>query len=155
MEKIILLRTNITDKYTQGELWYNNQFICYTLEDPIRDKKIKHETAIPFGNYQVIMNYSNRFKQIMPLLLNVPNYQGIRIHKGNTTSNTSGCILVGTNIQKDKLLYSTIAYFKVLTLLRKLLKKGKVEIEIQTKPITQSWTQKTYFPNLLKSIFNL
>lgn len=130
MEKIVLKRTDITDKRTFGELWYNNEFICFTLEDPIRDIKIKHETAIPYGSYQVIINMSPKFKQKMPRLLNVPNFEGILIHKGFSVQNSSGCILVGMLKSGDTLLHSPTAYSKVFLLIQKLLKKGEVWVDI-------------------------
>ena len=80
---MILQRTKEINNATLGELWIDNRFFCYTLEDKVRQEKIKHETAIPAGTYEIQITYSPRFKQFMPLLLNVPNYEGIRIHKGN------------------------------------------------------------------------
>lgn len=80
---LILQRTHEVGNTTFGKLFHNNKFLNYTLEDKVRDIKIKHETAIPAGTYQVIINKSERFKQLMPLLLNVPNFEGVRIHKGN------------------------------------------------------------------------
>lgn len=80
---LILQRTHEVGNTTFGKLFHNNKFLNYTLEDKVRDIKIKHETAIPSGTYQVIINKSERFKQLMPLLLNVPNFEGVRIHKGN------------------------------------------------------------------------
>jgi hypothetical protein len=71
-------------------------FICHTLEDVQRDVKIAGETAIGWGKYKLIVNMSNRFKKRLPLLLDVPNFAGVRIHGGNTELDTEGCILVGT-----------------------------------------------------------
>jgi hypothetical protein len=78
-----LQRETLTDDSTIGKLYINGTFHCYTLEDKVREVKIPHVTAIPQGKYEVILNFSNRFQQIMPLLLNVPNYEGVRIHWGN------------------------------------------------------------------------
>jgi len=90
-----------TDNSTIGELTIDGKFECYTLEDKEREVKIKSETAIPKGTYKVIINQSNRFKKLLPLLLNVPNFEGVRIHPGNTNHDTEGCILVGRTRSKD------------------------------------------------------
>lgn len=86
---------------TIGEMTVDGKWECYTLEDVERDVKIKSETAIPKGTYKVIINKSNRFKKLLPLVLNVPNFEGIRIHPGNTNHDTEGCILVGRTRSKD------------------------------------------------------
>jgi len=93
--ELLLKRKWKTDNETIGELYVNGKFECYTLEDVERVVKIKNETAIPKGKYKLIITYSNRFKRNLPLLLNVPNFEGIRIHSGNTNHDTQGCILVG------------------------------------------------------------
>lgn len=93
--QITVKRLHKTNTSTIGELLIDGIFQCYTLEDTERPVKIKNETAIPKGTYKVIINQSNRFKRLLPLLLNVPNYEGVRIHSGNTNHDTEGCILVG------------------------------------------------------------
>lgn len=87
--------------YTAGSLFIDNVWFCYTLEDKVRDAKIYGETAIPYGTYDVIVTMSARFKKPLPLLLNVPNFSGVRIHSGNTKENTEGCILVGMDNGND------------------------------------------------------
>jgi len=99
--KIEVKRLHRTENSTIGELLIDGVWECYTLEDKERDVKIKSETAIPKGTYKVIINRSNRFKRLLPLLLNVPNFEGVRIHSGNTNHNTEGCILVGRTRSKD------------------------------------------------------
>ena len=99
--KIEVKRLYKTDNSTIGELKIDGKFECYTLEDKERDVKIKCETAIPKGTYKVIINQSNRFKKLLPLLLSVPNFEGVRIHPGNTNHDTEGCILVGRTKSKD------------------------------------------------------
>ncbi len=99
--KIEVKRLHKTENSTIGELLIDGVWECYTLEDKERDVKIKNETAIPRGTYKVIINQSNRFKRLLPLLLNVPNFEGVRIHSGNTNHNTEGCILVGRTRSKD------------------------------------------------------
>ena len=90
--------------YTIGNLFIDNVYICDTLEPTERDGglKIKGKTAIPKGRYKVIITYSNRFKKSLPLLLNVPNFEGVRIHSGNDYNDTEGCILCGANKQVGK-----------------------------------------------------
>ncbi len=90
-----------TNTSTIGEMLVNGVWECYTLEDVERDVKIKGETAIPKGKYKVIINQSNRFKRLLPLLIDVPNFEGVRIHAGNTNHDTEGCILVGKTRSKD------------------------------------------------------
>lgn len=90
---------------TIGELWVHGETdrLCWTLEDPVREIqgepvalwKRKGKTAIPYGTYRVRITYSNRFDRLLPLLENVPGFSGIRIHNGNTSADTEGCILVG------------------------------------------------------------
>jgi len=95
--ELCLTRFMFTDKSTIGKLSIDGVEECYTLEDPVRDKKIKHETAIPAGIYEIIITWSPRFKVFLPLLLDVEGFSGIRIHPGNYPRDTSGCILVGTS----------------------------------------------------------
>jgi hypothetical protein len=99
--KIQIKRLHKTENSTIGEMTIDGKWECYTLEDVERDVKIKSETAIPKGTYKVIINKSNRFKKLLPLLLNVPNFEGVRIHPGNTNHDTEGCILVGRTKSKD------------------------------------------------------
>ena len=111
--QITVKRLHKTDTSTIGELLIDGIFECYTLEDVERPVKIKAETAIPKGTYKVIINQSNRFKRLMPLLLNVPNFEGVRIHAGNTNHDTEGCILVGRTRSKDFIGQSRKAYEKL------------------------------------------
>ena len=93
--KILLLRDYYTHFTTSGIMLLNSKYFGYTLEDFTRHTpKIKHETAIPEGLYEVKVTYSPRFKRQMPQILNVPGFTGVRIHGGNTHLNTSGCPLV-------------------------------------------------------------
>ena len=129
---LILQRTHEVGDTTFGKLFTNDMvFLNYTLEDKVRKEKIKHQTAIPAGTYEIVITYSPRFKVMMPLLLDVPNFEGIRIHRGNLITNTSGCIIVGDIIQGDKILYSTTAYQRLYDLLYKTLKTERVYIRIE------------------------
>jgi hypothetical protein len=93
--KLELIRKEFTDVSTIGDLSIDGKFFSYTLEDCVRDVKIPGETAIPYGTYEVITNFSNRFKKVMPYIKDVPGFEGVRIHSGNYAGDTEGCILVG------------------------------------------------------------
>ena len=103
--------------YTIGKLYIDGEYYCDTLEDCERKVKIQNETAINKGTYKVILNHSNRFNRIMPLLLNVPKFEGIRIHNGTSAANTSGCILVGRNTETGKLTESKETFENLLALM--------------------------------------
>lgn len=125
-----LKRKIFTDDSTIGELSIDGVFVCYTLEDKVRDKKIQDVTAIPYGKYEVIINFSNRFKQYMPLLLNVPNYAGVRIHSGNKSTHTEGCILVGSSKSLNFIGNSRATYRSLFAKMKKVEKKEKIFINI-------------------------
>ena len=111
--QITIKRLYKTNTSTMGELFIDGIFECFTLEDVERPVKIKNETAIPKGTYKVIINQSNRFKRLLPLLLNVPNFEGIRIHSGNSNHDTEGCILVGQTRNKNYIGQSRKAFNKL------------------------------------------
>ena len=94
-----------SDRNIIGDLFIDGEFFCYTLEDERRADGVKvyGETAIPTGTYNVKVTKSNRFKRLMPLLLDVPLFKGIRIHGGNTSKDTLGCILVAFNTDYKKI----------------------------------------------------
>lgn len=98
---ITIKRLHKTNNSTIGELLIDGKFECFTLEDKERAVKIKGETAIPKGKYKVIINMSNRFKRLLPLLIDVPNFEGVRIHAGNSNHDTEGCVLVGKTRGQD------------------------------------------------------
>lgn len=108
--QIDLIRELGTEGYTIGTMRINNAYECYTLEDQVRPEKVYGETAIPEGTYKVIVSYSPRFKRDLPLLLNVPNFEGIRIHPGNKADDTHGCILVGVSKGHGSIGGSRIAF---------------------------------------------
>jgi len=120
---ITIKRLYKTDTSTIGELLINGIFECFTLEDTERKVKIKGETAIPKGTYKVIINESNRFKRLLPLLIDVPDFEGVRIHSGNSNHDTEGCILVGQTRNKNYIGQSRKAFDK-------LFKKMQVEKNI-------------------------
>lgn len=106
-----LRRTRMTKAATYGELSVNGACMVATLEDIVRrdpnpetpenEAKVYGETAIPAGRYKVEMTLSPKFKKVMPLVVDVPGFTGIRIHKGNRSLDTLGCILVGMDPKGD------------------------------------------------------
>ena len=127
--QLTLIRDTYTSKSTIGRLFIDGSEFCYTLEDVVRAKGIKvyGETAIPQGEYSVTMTYSNRFKEMMPLLYNKPDlsvqdgkgvrFDGIRIHSGNKAEHTHGCILLGSTKSNDFEGNSKKTYKELLRLL--------------------------------------
>jgi hypothetical protein len=130
-----LIRKTFTEISTIGELYIDGKFFCYTLEDKDRGlekggKKVFAKTAIPRGKYTVILSYSNRFKQFMPQITNVPFFEGIRIHSGNKSEHTEGCVLVGKTKAVDFIGESKTTYASLFSVLNKVAKKEKITIEI-------------------------
>ena len=117
--KIEIKRLHKTANSTIGEMTVDGIWECYTLEDIERPVKIKAETAISRGTYKIIINQSNRFKRLLPLLLDVPNFEGVRIHAGNTNHDTEGCILVGRTRSKDFIGQSKKAFDSLFTKMQK------------------------------------
>lgn len=141
--KIKLSREVFTDKSTIGQMFIDGKYFCDTLEDKNRDEnkngifdngevKIYGETAIPYGNYDVTVSYSNAFKRELPLLLNVPHFEGIRIHRGNKPEDTKGCILVGEYKETPNWISNSTPYeIKLTGLIKEAISAGhKVTINI-------------------------
>ena len=114
--KLTLNRNLRTENFTLGELLIDGVFFCYTVEDKVRPlgEKVFGKTAIPAGTYKVIINMSNHFKKEMPLLLNVPNFEGVRIHSGNTAADSEGCIIIGLTKTPDGVGMSRVAFTKLM-----------------------------------------
>ena len=125
-----LERMIFTGESTIGELSFDGIFSCYVLEDTCRDHKIDGKTAIPPGRYEVIRNHSERFNRTLPLLLDVPNYFGVRIHPGNTAKDTFGCLLPG--LRKDiNTVYDSVKAFEIVDKeIESRLIKGRAFISI-------------------------
>lgn len=131
------------NNYTIGSLYIDDKYFCDTLEDIdrgltdnmtdsyISTVKVVNQTAIPIGSYKVTITYSNRFQKLLPLINNVKGFSGIRIHSGNTKEDTSGCILVGFNTKKGKVVNSRVTFNKLFNILQDTLNNGEqVEIKI-------------------------
>lgn len=125
------------DEYTIGTFFADGERICDTLEDKNRDLnrdgdlndkgegKVYGETAIPFGRYEVVLNISPKFKRRLPRLLNVKHFEGILIHRGNTAKDTHGCIIVGENKVKGKVINSTFYEKKIVEICEQAVEEGK------------------------------
>ena len=136
--KLELYRKYLKDGYSIGLLYINGKFICNTLEDTDRGLKsgmseaaiaavkVKGKTAIPTGVYSVQITYSPRFKKAMPILCNVRGFSGIRIHSGNTSEDTEGCILCGMNTEVGKVTNSRFWTEKVYEYIRQGIKEGVI-----------------------------
>ena len=121
--ELILTRHARRADYTIGRLEdENGKKICDTLEPIWRnydggEMKIPRKSAIPEGSYRVVVTKSRRFQKYLPLLVGVPGFEGVRIHSGNTSRDTEGCILVGHNLQVGKVLWSRITLEKLMKLI--------------------------------------
>ena len=112
--KVTVKRTFKGAEYTIGKLYIDDNYYCDTLEDVVRKgQKVYGKTAIPAGTYKVKKSFSPRFQKILPEILNVPGFTGVRIHAGNTAEDTDGCILLGLNKVKGKVINSqdAMAFF--------------------------------------------
>jgi hypothetical protein len=128
--KLMVIRKIFTDVSTIGELEVDGVHQCLTLEDPVRDTKIKGKTAIPAGTYDLVIAPSPKFGRRMPRLQNVPGFKGILIHWGNTAADTKGCILVGQSKGKDSILSSKAAFNALFTKLDAA--SGPMSIEVKS-----------------------
>lgn len=135
--ELTLNRIFLGSSATIGELLINDKHLCDTLEDRVRPEgeKVYGKTAIPEGKYEIELTHSPRFKKILPEILNVPNFSGIRIHTGNSSKDTEGCIIVGTwdGEKEDWVGSSKIAFDKLMSLLEKATNnKEKVTITVKS-----------------------
>lgn len=150
--KLLLRRIALRNTYTIGKLYINGAYECDTIEDRVRDLnhngkfdngevKLYSETAIPYGTYQVRLDiqspkYSrrkaySRCNGYLPRLMNVPDFDGILIHIGNTAADSAGCIIVGKNKEVGKVLYSTDTFWALYAKLKKAADAGEtITIEI-------------------------
>lgn len=134
-----LKRIAFKPTYTIGRLSESGAYFCDTLEDPVRDLKdlngdgdfddagegkIYGKTAIPEGTYEIVMTFSPKFNKIMPLLVNVPGYSGIRMHSGRKPEHTEGCILTGKNKIVGELVDSPLWTSMLYETLQKYIDSG-------------------------------
>lgn len=129
--ELLLKRIARNPKYTIGKLYVDGVYFADTLEDTDRDIKIKGETCIPEGTYKIAWTLSKRFGKPMPLLLDVPNFAGIRIHSGNTPEDTEGCILIGKNTIKGQITQSREYTKRLYELIQEALEMNEETVTIQ------------------------
>jgi len=119
-----VIREPSTVAATMGILLIDGVFTCWTLEDVVRPVKIPGETAIPAGRYDVRLSLSQRFQKVLPEVLAVPGFTGIRMHAGNTQADTHGCVLVGRIRAYDRVEESKLALMNVMEHLRRATTAG-------------------------------
>ena len=139
--KLKVIREFKTEVSTIGKLFVNEKFFCYTLEDKdrglkqtdsllfINTKKIFGVTAIPSGNYELIVNLSPKFKRMLPRILNIKGFDGVLMHRGNTANDSLGCIILGYQKGDNAIFDSTKAENDLVNLLL-LHKDEKHSLEI-------------------------
>ena len=123
---LTLARRWLTEQSTIGELSVDGQYECMLLEDPVRrGPKVAGATAIPVGRYRVIITESSRFKRRLPLLVDVPGFEGVRIHLGNSAKDTDGCLLPGRTHGPDWVGESRLAFDALFAKLEAAVARGE------------------------------
>ena len=136
--ELILKRIALRSEYTIGKLYVNGEYVCDTIEDTVRDLdkdgkfangevKIPGKTAIPYGRYEITMKvkspkYSNfskyswakKYDGYLPRLLNVPHFEGVLIHVGNSALDSEACVLVGENKVVGKVINSVNTFRRLM-----------------------------------------
>ena len=132
-----LVRRYLGPEYTIGSLFINGIYLCDTIEDKVRDHnhdgdledagegKVFGKTAIPYGDYKIELSLSPKFKRILPMVLDVKHFTGIRIHRGNTAQDSHGCILPGENKIKGRVINSTKYEIKIVKKMKAATKAGE------------------------------
>lgn len=140
--KLELIRIANRPTYCIGKLYIDGEYFCDVIEDTDRGldnsmtvseilkNKIKGETAIPTGIYKIEITYSPKYKRLMPLLIGVKGYSGVRIHSGNTSKDTEGCLLVGRNTVVGMVTESRNTYQRLFARLQNV---KDISIEIKRK----------------------
>lgn len=119
--ELSLNRTAYNEGCTLGRLYINGELFCNTLEDKYRGQlenpadKVQNETAIPAGRYRVIVDHSAHFNKCLPHILNVPCFEGVRMHGGNRATDTEGCILCGAETNGIDTISNCASVVEILT----------------------------------------
>lgn len=138
--KLHLERVQLDPDVTIGQLSIDGRPECFVCEDTVRGDgvadtvdqwKIKGKTAIPYGSYQVIVTMSDRFGKLLPLLVDVPGFEGIRIHPGNTAADTEGCLLPGRDRLPKGVGKSGLAFADLMDRITEARRRGEpVSIDV-------------------------
>jgi hypothetical protein len=130
--KLKVVRDGLKEDCTLGKLYVNDEFECFTLEDEVRldGEKVFGKTAIPYGVYDVTITHSNHFGRDLPLLGAVPNFEGVRIHAGNSAADTEGCLLVGHERSDNSIARSRLAFDALFPKIRDAIDAGE-EVTIE------------------------
>ena len=135
--KVKVRRRYLGPEYTIGSLYIDERYICDTIEDKVRDfnkdgdlndpgeQKVYGRTAIPYGTYAMDLNMSPKFTRLLPLIMNVPHFTGIRIHRGNSAEDSAGCILPGENKIKGRVIHSTEYEVLIVKEMMKAIRYGR------------------------------
>jgi hypothetical protein len=141
--EIEVRRKEFTPISTISEVYVDGKFECYAIEDmdrglldsmsetEIKSKKIHGVTAIPKGRYKIVISFSNRFQKYLPELIGVKGFAGIRIHSGNTSADSEGCILPGTTKALNFVGSSVKAFTALFAKMKAVEKKEKIYITIK------------------------
>jgi hypothetical protein len=133
--ELTLIRRPSAKGCTLSEWYINGLRECFGVEDVVRPagQKVFGKTAIPAGTYQVVNTYSPRFGKYLPLLLNVPGYAGVRIHPGNSATDTEGCLLPGLSLRPDGtgVQQSVVAFNALFAKLKAAEKKERIMLTIK------------------------
>lgn len=132
-----LIREPSRDDCTHSVLFINGHFECFCLEDVIRERpgqpvetwKILGRTAIPEGRYKIALTMSQRFKRVLPLVVDVPGFSGVRIHPGNEAVDTDGCLLPGSGRAAGRVTGSRIAFEHIFEQLQAATDDRWIDIE--------------------------
>ena len=135
--KVKVRRRYLGPEYTIGSLYIDERYICDTIEDKVRDfnkdgdlndpgeQKVYGRTAIPYGTYAMDLTMSPKFTRLLPLIMNVPHFTGIRIHRGNSAEDSAGCILPGENKIKGRVIHSTEYEVLIVKEMMKAIRYGR------------------------------
>ena len=126
----MLYRDTFTEESTIGELSVDGKFFCFSLEDYDRKmedggKKVYGKTCVPRGTYDVVIDFSPKYNKEMPHILNVPGFDGIRIHPLNVAKETEGCIGVGSVRSTDFIGNSVVTFDRLMALMDEAYAKGE------------------------------